>query len=64
MRNGNTMSEDGIILEFIAQGSYVKVTAIDTRTGREATIVGDANAGRRTLEKLAIRKLEYVLKKK
>lgn len=58
------MAEPDIILEFIAQGSYVKVTAIHADTGIEATIVGDAHAGRKVLENLAIRKLEYVMKKK
>lgn len=57
------MSDYNVILEFIPKGPYVKVSAVDVATGIEATIVGDASAGRETLEKLAIQKLEYVMKK-
>ena len=57
------MSDYNVILEFIPRGPYVKVSAVDVATGIETTIVGDASAGRETLEKLAIQKLEYVMKK-
>ncbi len=52
------------IIEFIQQGRYVKVTAIDTITGIEGTIVGDPNAPKEKLEQLALKKLQYVLNKK
>jgi hypothetical protein len=57
----NNKSE--ILIEFVVQGNVVKATAIDPVTGREASIVGPANAGREALMEAARRKLEYVLKK-
>jgi hypothetical protein len=56
--------EHGIIVEMISVGRYVKVTAVDTRTGIEATIVGDPRRGERALREAAVRKLRYVLEKK
>jgi hypothetical protein len=53
-----------ILIEFIVQGSVAKVTAIDSATGAEASIVGPANAGRDVLAQAAARKLKYVLGKK
>lgn len=53
-----------IFIEFIVQGTFVKVTAIDGKTGEEVSIVGPANAPRATLAETAKRKLDYVLKKK
>lgn len=45
------------ILEFIRQGDYVKVSAVDTATGTEVCIVGAASAPHDYLEELALRKL-------
>ncbi len=42
----------------------VKVTAVDSVTGVEASIVGPANAAQSALADAARRKLEYVLKKR
>ncbi|HEX3811066.1 MAG TPA: hypothetical protein VHW02_15330 [Rhizomicrobium sp.] len=55
--------KSGIYIEFVPKGNVVKVTAIDARTGTEASIVGPSNAPRGALEAAAARKLEYVLKK-
>lgn len=52
------------IIEFIPQGRYVKVTAVDPVTGREATIVGDAAHPQQSLAALAVKKLNYLLKNK
>ncbi len=52
-----------IYVEFVVQGNVVKVTAIDSVTGVEASIVGPANAAQSVLAEAARRKLEYVLKK-
>ncbi|MDG1286620.1 MAG: hypothetical protein P8P30_03540 [Rickettsiales bacterium] len=52
------------IIEFIHQGRYVKVTAIDPVTGIEASIVGDPKAPEQTLQELAIKRLAYVIKKR
>tara|TARA_A100001037_G_scaffold21543_1_gene17993 strand:- start:2379 stop:2579 length:201 start_codon:yes stop_codon:yes gene_type:complete len=49
-------NEHGVIFEFISIGAYVKVSAIDTRTGTEVSIVGDPRRG-------AMRKLERALEK-
>lgn len=57
------MNTPEYILEFIPQGRYVKVTAIDPATGREAVMVGDAAQSQETLTRLAVQKLEYLLKK-
>jgi len=54
----------GAIIEMITIGRYVKVTAVDTRTGIEASIVGDPRRGDRVLRQAGLRKLEYVMKKK
>ncbi len=53
-----------IYVEFVVQGNVVKATAIDSATGIEASIVGPAKAGRDVLSQAAVRKLEYVMKKK
>jgi hypothetical protein len=59
------MARDGeIYVEFVVQGNVVKVTAIDPKTGREAVVMGPAGAARAALSDAAVRKLQYVLKKK
>lgn len=52
-----------ILLEFQVQGAFVKVTAIDSVSGLEASITGPANAPRATLEAAVMRKLNYVREK-
>lgn len=56
-------AEEGVILEFFRVGRYVKVSAIDTKTGVEVSIVGDPRQGEETLKRTAIRKLQYVMNK-
>ena len=58
------MSKSEIFVEFLVQGNFVKVTAIDAATGTEGSIVGPANAPREALSHAAIRKLKYVIEKK
>lgn len=53
-----------IIFEFQRIGGYVKVSAVDTLTSAEVSIVGPPSAGQVALERLAARKLEYVLTKR
>lgn len=53
-------SNRDIIVEFIQQGSYIKVSAIDARTGLEVSIVGDPKQSQKALEEAAMKKLEYV----
>lgn len=52
-----------VYIEFIVKGAFVKATAIDSKTGTEASIMGPAGAARADLSAAALRKLEYVLKK-
>lgn len=54
----------GALVEFIPQGAYVKVCAVDPVSAEEVSIVGDASAGSTTLAKAAVKKLEYVIQKK
>ncbi len=49
------------LLEFHKVGRYVKVSAIDTLTNTEVSMVGAASATKSELSRLAVRKLEYVL---
>lgn len=51
------------LIEFIPQGRYVKVTAVDPVTGTEAIIVGDASQPQSILERTAVQKLEFILAK-
>lgn len=53
-----------IIIEFFPVGQFVKVSAMDSLTLTEVSIQGPANAGEATLKRNAIKRLEYVLKKK
>jgi hypothetical protein len=55
--------QHGVIFEFIKIGSYVKVSAVDTRTGTEVSIVGDPMRGEQALRRTALRKLQMVMKK-
>ncbi len=59
-----TGSKGDILIEFVIQGNFVKVTAIDAATGAEGSIVGPANAPREALSQAAVRKLKYVIEKK
>ncbi len=57
------MREGAVLLEFIRVGNYVKVSAVDERTGTEVSIVGDPSRGTEALKRTAIRKLEYVMRR-
>ncbi len=52
------------LIEFHRVGAYVKVSAVDPETLTEVSIVGDPAAGEDALTRTAVRKLDYVLKKK
>lgn len=53
-----------VIIELQPVGNIVKVSAVDTLTLTEVSIQGPANAGEEMLKRNAIKRLEYVLKKK
>ena len=57
------MGSDEIFIEFIVQGNVVKATAIDSKSGREASVMGPASSPREPLAQAAVRKLQYVIKK-
>jgi hypothetical protein len=56
--------EREIFVEFVRQGNAVKVTAIDSVTGLEASIVGPAGAPQNVLAEAARKKLEYLQKRR
>lgn len=53
-----------IILEFHPIGNVVKVSAMDVKTMTEISIQGPVTASEATLKLNALRRLEYVMKKK
>lgn len=53
-----------VIIEFIPVGQFVKVSALDVQTLTEISIQGPAHASQPVLEQNALKRLEYVLKKK
>jgi hypothetical protein len=53
-----------ILVEFVVQGSFVKVTAIHSGSGTEVCIVGSASAPRAALQAAAARKLAFVMSRK
>lgn len=57
------MAMQEVLFEFHRVGAYVKVTALDPKTGIETSIVGDAKAGEFHLKQTAFKKLQYVLAK-
>jgi hypothetical protein len=53
-----------VLFEFVTNGNYVKVTAVETTTNTEIVMVGDRRARKATLQNAAIQKLRYVMRKK
>ena len=52
-----------VYVEFLPVGHQVKVSAIDPKTGVEVSIIGPADATEAELERVAIQKLRYRLKR-
>jgi hypothetical protein len=48
------------LLEYQQIGIYVKISALDPRTGTEVSITGPATAGEAVLRGYAVRKREHV----
>ena len=61
--NQNTQILDEVLFEFIPNGNYVKVVAVDPVTNTEIILVGDRRSGKQMLQKAAVQKLEYVIAK-
>ena len=57
-------TENEIIVEFIAMGSIMRVSAMDTASLTEVFIQGPINANQDDLAELAKQKLAFVLAKK
>lgn len=53
-----------VIIEFSPIGNFMKVSAMDTLSLTEVSIQGPTNAPEETLKRNALKRLEYVLKKK
>lgn len=64
MKVSDSLKNREIIIEFFNIGNIVKVSAMDTLTLTEISIQGPKSAGEATLQRNAIKRLEYVLKKK
>lgn len=52
-----------ILFEYVRQGQYVKVTAIETETMTEVCAVVPANLPEEQMKIHALKKLQYVLNK-
>ena len=53
-----------VYFEFTAIGGTVKVSAIDSATGLEVSVVGPASASQADLQRLALRKLKAQLSRR
>jgi hypothetical protein len=62
--NASLLEGREIIIEYYPVGQYVRVSAIDAETLVEIAIQGPRSAGEDTLKRNALKRLEYVLKKK
>ena len=51
------------IIEYVQHGKQVKVTAVDPVSMREVSTIVPSNLPRDEMTRLAVQKLEYVLKK-
>ncbi|MFK7867554.1 MAG: hypothetical protein AB8B77_08960 [Alphaproteobacteria bacterium] len=54
----------GALVEYIPIGNVIKVTAVDPVTYIEVSIVGNPQLSQRALAHEAVRKLEYIIRKK
>ncbi len=53
-----------VIFEFFTVGPYTKVSAMDVATMTEATMQGPSTTPQGILQREALKKLEFVLRKK
>tara|TARA_R110002095_G_scaffold172541_3_gene149915 strand:- start:5797 stop:6012 length:216 start_codon:yes stop_codon:yes gene_type:complete len=60
----NILNGREVIIEFFPVGNVVKVSAMDTQTLTEVSIQGPKTTSQEILKRNAIKRLEYVLKKK
>lgn len=57
------MREEELIIEFVPNGNFVKVTVMDPATLVEVSTVGPRNAPRHELQNAAIKKFRYVVRR-
>ena len=60
----DSLNNREIIIEFFPVGNIVKVSAMDVKTLTEISIQGPASSPEGILKRNALKRLEYVLKKK
>ena len=60
----NALKGREIIIEFIPVGTVVRVSAMDAQSLTEIVISGPANTPQNILKGNALKRLEYVLRKK
>ncbi|MFA5591952.1 MAG: hypothetical protein WC989_01380 [Micavibrio sp.] len=53
-----------VIFEFFPIGPYIKVSAMDVASLTEISISGPATAGEEILKRNALKRLEFVMRKK
>lgn len=56
--------KDNIIIEYVVQGAYVKVTAIDMITHEEVVTIGDIRYNKEALARIAVQKLRLMQQKR
>ena len=60
----NPLRNREIIFEIVTLGAYAKVTAMDVQTMVEGTIQGPRNTPEPVLRQNALKRLEYMMRKK
>ncbi|MEM9468724.1 MAG: hypothetical protein AAF988_01025 [Pseudomonadota bacterium] len=60
----NPLQNREIIIEYIPVGTLVKVSAMDAKTLIEVSIQGPSSTPETILKRNALKRLEYVLRKK
>lgn len=62
--SGGPAAGGEIYFEYTLHGTFAKVTAIDAATGIEASVVGPRAAAPAELERLALKKLNFIRQKR
>ena len=60
----NSLNNREVIIEFHPVGQVVKVSAMDIKTLTEVSIQGPATSPKELLKRNALKRLEYVMRKK
>jgi len=57
------LNDREILFEFVRQGAYVRVSAIDVQTKTEAVIITPSTLTEEQMKQQVLKKLEYLLNK-